>query len=93
MGTAVKVMEDVGGFIAPATLYLVDPPIKGTDHLVVYYQPPISGQEGRVCVLLATANGADFTRSRDPQRGTYVTNDPDFALALQIAGYEIVEGV
>ncbi|WP_029542451.1 hypothetical protein [Rhodococcus aetherivorans] len=91
MGTAVKVMDEVGGFAGPGTLYKVDPPAKGTEHLLLYHQPPLFGQPGQLCVLLATPNGAAFTRDLQPQPGTYVTDKPDHALALRIAGYELVE--
>lgn len=92
MATAVKVQEGIGGFAGPATLYRIDPPLKGADHLVVYYQPPMAGQTiGQICVLLATPNGADYTRTREPQEGTRFTNRPDHVRALDDAGYELVE--
>lgn len=92
MGTAIRVRENVGGFAGPGTLYRIDPPMKGADHLVLYYQPPKFGMVGQLNVILATPNGACSTPDVRPQPGTYVTDQPDHALALQIAGgYRIVE--
>jgi len=72
-------------------LYKIDPPIKGTDHLIVYYQPPLFGQQGQVCVILATEHGAVFGDDVRPQQGTYVTNEPNHYLALQIAGGYLIQ--
>ncbi len=92
MPTAVKVAENVGGFAGPGTLYRVDPPLNGTEHVLLYHQPPAFGQHGQLCVILATKNGASFSRDVRPQPGTYVTDEPDHVLALQLAGgYQIVE--
>lgn len=92
LGTATKVRDEVGGFAGPATLYKVDPPLNGTEHLIVYYQQPMYGQRiGQISVLLATANGAIFTPTMEPQEGTRYTNLPDHARALDDAGYKLVE--
>lgn len=93
LGTAQKVREGVGGFAGPATLYKLDMPLNGTEYLIVYWQRPMHGQSiGQICVLLATANGAIFTPTMQPQEGTRYTNSPDHARALADAGYELVEG-
>lgn len=94
MGTAVKVRDEVCGFAGPATLYQIDPPLNGTEHLIVYYQEPMReyGQSiGQLCVLLATPNGATFTPTMEPQEGSRYTNSPDHQRALGDAGYELVE--
>lgn len=92
MPTAVKVAENVGGFAGPGTLYRVDPPLNGTEFVLLYHQPSAFGQHGQLCVILATKNGASFTRDVRPRPGTYVTDEPNHALSLQLAGgYQIVE--
>lgn len=91
MPTASVVAENVPGFAGPATLYKIDPPLKGTDHLIVYFQPPLFGQQGQVCVILATEHGAVFGNDVRPQQGTYVTNEPNHYLALQIAGGYLIQ--
>lgn len=91
-GTAEKVRDGVGGFAGPATLYRIDPPLNGAEHLIVYYQDPMYGQNiGQISVLLATANGAIFTPTMEPQEGTRYTNNPNPARALEDAGYALVE--
>ncbi|CCW14588.1 hypothetical protein EBESD8_51580 [Rhodococcus aetherivorans] len=92
MPTAVLVDDGVGGFAGPASLYRIDPPIKGTDHVLVYYRPPMMGQEGQLTVVLATPGGAVFGQDVRPQQGTHVTREPNHHLALQLAGgYQIVD--
>lgn len=92
MPTAVLVEDGIGGFAGPASLYRIDPPLKGTDHVLVYFRPPIAGQEGQLTVVLATAGGAVFGQDVRPQAGTHVTREPNHHLALQLAGgYTIVE--
>lgn len=92
MPTAVLVEDGIGGFAGPASLYRIDPPMKGTDHVLVYYRPPILGQEGQLTVVLATAGGAVFGQDVRPQQGTHVTREPNHHLALQLAGgYTIVD--
>lgn len=92
MSTAVMIADDVTGFSGPATLYKVDPPMKGTDHLVLFYQPPLYGQQGQLNVVLATDTGAVYGSDVRPQQGTYVTAEPNHHLALQLAGsYMIVD--
>ena len=92
MGTAVKVRENIAGFSGPGTLYRVEPAWQGVDHVLLYYRPPMLGQGGQLVVILATPNGASALPDVRPQPGTYVTDKPDHALALRIAGYELVEG-
>ncbi|WP_039583462.1 hypothetical protein [Rhodococcus sp. Chr-9] len=78
-----------GGF--EATLYRVDPPIQGTDHLLVWHQPRMFGQPGQMKVVLATPGGAGYGKRMDAIAGTYVTDEPNHHLALQLAGgYQIV---
>ncbi|MGX6513245.1 hypothetical protein [Rhodococcus sp. SJ-2] len=92
MPTAVMVADNVGGFPGPATLYRIDPPLKGTDHLMLFYQSPMFGQDGQLVVLLATQYGAVFGADVRPQPGTHVTSDPNHPLALQLAGgYSLLE--
>lgn len=92
MGTAVKVRDGVAGFAGPGTLYRLAPSWKGTEHVLLYYRPPMHGQGGQLSVILATPNGASLLPDVRPQPGSYVTDQPDHALALRIAGgYEIVE--
>jgi len=92
MATATVVAEGVPGFPTPATLYRIDPPLKGTDHLLVFYQPPLFGMQGRLNVVLATESGAVFGSDVRPQDGSYVTGEPNHYLALQLAGgYLIVD--
>jgi len=94
MNTAVEVAENVAGFSGPATLYRVDPPIKGTDHILVFYQPPVWGQQGQLNLILANPDGTVFGSDVRPQQGSYVTNEPNHYLAFQLAGgYQIVEEV
>lgn len=90
MGTAVLVEDGVGGFAGPATLYRIDPPMRGTDHVLLYYRPPISGLEGQLTVVLATAGGAVFGQDVRPQLGTHVTAEPNHHLALQLAGGYVI---
>lgn len=92
MPTAVLVGDGIGGFAGPASLYRIDPPMKGTDHVLVYFRPPIMGQEGQLTVVLATAGGAVFGQDVRPQQGTHITREPNHHLALQLAGgYQIVD--
>jgi len=92
MPTAVMVADNVGGFPTPATLYRIDPPMKGTDHLLLYHQPALGGQDGQLIVVLATQFGAVFGKDVRPQEGSYVTNSPNHPLALQMAGgYSLLE--
>lgn len=92
MPTAVEIADNVTGFSGPGTLYKIDPPIKGTEHLVVFYQPPMFGQQGRLNVVLATDSGTVFGGDVRPQQGSYVTDEPNHYLALQLAGgYVIVD--
>ena len=94
MATAEIVMEGLpspGGY--EATLYKVDPPIQGTDHVLVYHRPPMWGQPGQMAVILATEGGVGYGGRMDPVQGTYTTDEPNHILALQLAGgYRIVEG-
>ena len=92
MPTAVMVADNVGGLPGPATLYRIDPPLKGTDHLLLFFQPPMWGQDGQLVVLLATQYGAVFGADVRPQPGTHVTSAPNHPLALQLAGgYSLLE--
>lgn len=94
MPTARIVADGLAGFAGPATLYRIDPPIQGTDHVVVYHRPRVYGQAGQMTVVLATAGGAVYGREVRPQPGTYTTDEPNHHLALQLAGgYQIVEFV
>jgi hypothetical protein len=91
VATARMVRDNVNGFSGPGTLYEIDPPMKGADHLLLFYRPEFMGQEGQLNVILATKNGASFTRDVRPQLGTHVTREPNHALALALAGgYTIV---
>lgn len=94
MATAEIVMEGLpspGGY--EATLYRIDPPIEGTDHLLVYHRPPIAGQPGHMSVILATPGGVGMNgHMGQAPSGSFTTNAPDHILALQLAGgYRIVE--
>lgn len=92
MATAQIVVDGLAGFVGPATLYKIDPPLQGTDHVVVYHRPPMWGQPGQMTVVLATDGGVGYGGRVDPIPGTYVTNEPNHHLALQLAGgYTIVE--
>ena len=92
MATAEIVVDGLEGFAGPATLYRIDPPIKGTDHLIVYHRPRMFGQPGQMTVILATEGGVGYDRRVEPVAGTYLTDEPNHALALQLAGgYRIVE--
>ncbi|MFZ2528428.1 MAG: hypothetical protein WAX14_12345 [Rhodococcus sp. (in: high G+C Gram-positive bacteria)] len=80
-----------GGY--EATLYRIDPPMQGTDHLLVYHRPRMFGQPGRMSVVLATEGGVGHRGRMDAVQGTYTTDEPNHILALQLAGgYRIVEG-
>ncbi|QIX48951.1 MULTISPECIES: hypothetical protein [Rhodococcus] len=87
MGTATQVATEVGGFAAPATLYRIDPPMAGADHLLIYTQPSIAGQAAQLVVLLATETGAVVGREVRPQPGSHVSGNPSDETALQLAGY------
>lgn len=92
MPTAEIVADGLDGFVAPATLYRIDPPIQGTDHVLVYHRPPMFGQPGQMTVVLSTPGGVGYGRRMDPVDGTYTTNEPNHHLALQLAGgYRIVD--
>ena len=92
MSTAVLVADNITGFPGVASLYRIDPPMKGTDHVVLFYQPPLFHQQGQLNVVLATDTGAVFGNDVRPQQGSYVTSEPNHSLALMIAGgYLIVE--
>lgn len=90
MATARMVRDNVNGFSGPATLYQIDPPMKGTEYLLLFYRPEFMGQEGQLNVILATKNGASFTRDVRPQPGSHVTRDPNHALALALAGDYVI---
>lgn len=96
MATAEIVMDGLpspGGF--EATLYRIDPPMQGTDHLLVFHQPSMFGQPGQMKVVLATEGGVGYGGRMDlAVQGSYTTNEPNHHLALQLAGgYRIVEEV
>lgn len=92
MPTAQMVRDNVQGFAGPGTLYKVDPPMKGTEYLLLFYRPAFMGQEGQLNVILATKNGASFLRDVRPQQGSHVTREPNHHLALAMAGdYVIVD--
>lgn len=94
MATATLVADNLSGFAGPATLYRVDPPLNGTEHVLLYFRPPLFGQPGQLNVILSDRYGAVFGSDVRPQPGTYVCEERDVnhALALQIAGgYRIVE--
>ncbi|MEE2058987.1 hypothetical protein [Rhodococcus artemisiae] len=90
MPTAEIVAEIPDVYAGPATLYRVDPPVDGSNHLIVYHQPPMYGQKGKVCVLVSDEYGvASDMRQRD---GSYTTDEPNHHLALQLAGgYVLIE--
>lgn len=90
MATARLVRDNINGFSGPATLYQIDPPMKGTDHLLLFYRPEFMGQEGQLNVILATKNGASFTRDVRPQPGSHVTRQPNHSLALAMAGDYVI---
>lgn len=87
------VADGLAGFAGPATLYRIDPPISGTDHVAVYFREPMRGQKsGQLSVVLATSGGVGFGGRMDAIQGTHVTNEPNHHLALQLAGgYMIVD--
>ena len=93
MATAEIVLDGLpspGGY--EATLYRIAPPLKGTDHLLVYHRPPMWGQPGQMSVILATSGGVGLNGRMDQApSGSFTTNTPDHILALQLAGgYRIV---
>ena len=93
MATAEMVVDGLPGFAGLATLYRIDPPISGADHLIVYHRPKIAGQVGQMTVVLGTSAGVAKGVDIRPQPGTYTTDEPNHALALQLAGgYLITEG-
>lgn len=92
MPTATMVADNLSGFVGPATLYRIDPPMHGTDHVLVYYRPEMFGQRGQLTVVLADSQGAVFGGDVRPQSGTHITSEPNHHLALQLAGgYTIAE--
>lgn len=92
MPTAKIIADGIAGFAGPATLYQIDPPIQGTDHIIVYHRPRIYGQAGQMTVVLSTPVGGVYGREVRAQPGTYTTDEPNHHLALQLAGgYSIVE--
>lgn len=91
MATAEIVVDGLPGFAGLATLYRIDPPTQGADHLIVYHQPRIAGQAGQMVVVLGTEGGVCRTADVRPQPGTYTTDEPNHALALQLAGGYTIE--
>lgn len=92
MNTAVMVADGLGGNSGPTTLYRIDPPLGGADHLIVFHHPPMYGQTGQLCVIPATPDGQAFQGDNRPGPGSYATNEPNHHLALQLAGgYSIVD--
>ncbi|WP_094980358.1 hypothetical protein [Rhodococcus pyridinivorans] len=92
MPTALQVADGLGGWAGPATLYRVDPPLEGKDHLLLFHQPPMYGQVGQMVVLLADED-AQVKDSR-PTHGTHATNDPNHPFTLQMAGgYRLIQSV
>lgn len=90
MHTAVMVADGLGGWAGPATLYRIDWPINGKDHLLVFHQPAMYGQPGQLVVLLSDENAR--VKDTRPQPGSHTTDEPNHHLALQLAGgYRIVE--
>ncbi|SED50179.1 hypothetical protein SAMN04490240_4052 [Rhodococcus pyridinivorans] len=91
MPTAKIVADGIAGFAGLATLYQIDPPIQGTDHIIVYHRPRIYGQPGQMTVVLSTPDGGVYGREVRAQPGTYTTDEPNHYLALQLAGgYSLV---
>ncbi|WP_139310959.1 MULTISPECIES: hypothetical protein [unclassified Rhodococcus (in: high G+C Gram-positive bacteria)] len=96
MPTATMVADNLSGFAGPGTLYRVDPPMKGTEYVLLYYRPEMFGQPGQLTVILSDQYGAVFGSDVRPQQGSYVTDERgvNHSLALMLAGdYTIVEGV
>lgn len=92
MNTAVTVADGIGGYPGPATLYRIDPPMQGTDHLIICHMKAVYGQAGQLAVLLATEDGATYRGDVRPQVGSYTTDEPNHHLALQLAGgYVLIE--
>lgn len=90
MKTAVMVADGLAGWAGPATLYRLDWPIKGMDHLLLFHQPAMYGQPGQLIVLLADENAR--VKDTRPQLGSHTTDEPNHPFALQLAGgYQIVE--
>lgn len=90
MSTALQVADGLAGWAGPATLYRIDPPMKGSDHLLIFHQRSMYGQSGHMVVLISDENA--HAKDTRPQPGSHATDDPNHHLALQLAGgYRIVE--
>ncbi|MBM4567803.1 hypothetical protein GS441_21025 [Rhodococcus hoagii] len=63
------VVDGLPGFAGLATLYRIDPPIKGADHLIVYHRPRVAGQPGQMTVALGTEDGVSLSADIRPQPG------------------------
>lgn len=86
MATAEMVIDGLPGFAGLATLYRIDPPIQGADHLILYHRPRMYRQPGQMTVVLGTEGGVVYGTDVRPQPGTYTTDEPNHSLALQLAG-------
>ncbi len=92
MPTALQVADGLGGWAGPATLYRVDPPIKGCDHLLLFHQESMYGQIGKMVVLLADENAQ--VKDTRPTAGSHETDEPNHPFTLQMAGgYRLVQSV
>lgn len=92
MPTALQVADGLGGWVGPATLYRVDPPLNGCDHLLLFHQKPMYRQSGQMVVLLADEHAQ--VRDTRPTFGSHATDEPNHPLTLQLAGgYRLVESV
>ncbi|MCD2116812.1 MULTISPECIES: hypothetical protein [Rhodococcus] len=92
MPTALQVADGLGGWAGPATLYRVDPPINGCDHLLLFHQKSMYGQSGQMVVMLADENAQ--VKDARPTFGSHATDDPNHPFTLQMAGgYRLVQSV
>jgi len=92
MNTAELVADGLAGYPGPASLYRIDPPMAGTDHLLLFHQRARYGQSGQLVVILAREDGLPYHGDVRPTVGSHATDDPNHHLALQLAGgYRIVE--
>lgn len=92
MPTALQVADGLGGWAGPATLYRVDPPINGCDHLLLFHQKSMYGQSGQMVVMLADENAQ--VKDTRPTFGSHATDDPNHPFTLQMAGgYRLVQSV
>lgn len=90
MKTATQTAISAGGFAGPAKHYALSEPLCGNTHVIVWTQDAFGQQAAEAVVVAARMDGSAITLTRLP--GSFVHSDPTPEAALELAGYQVVQG-